>query len=47
MALGRQLLEAATSVGRRFWGNSRTSNALDVAVTLRFVWVVVERDQLL
>lgn len=44
MAPGCQLLETTTSVGRRFWGSSRTSNALAHARTLRFVQVIVEHS---
>jgi hypothetical protein len=42
-ALGCQLIEAATSVRRRFWGSSKASNALDRLKTLRFVWVIVDQ----
>jgi len=34
-ALGCHLMEAETSVRRRFWGSSRTSNSLDQGNTLR------------
>jgi hypothetical protein len=38
----RQFIEAETSASRRFWGSSRSSNALDRSWTLDFVGIAVQ-----
>jgi hypothetical protein len=39
-----KFMEAETSTFRRFMGSSQASNALDRAMTLRFVGVIVDQN---